>query len=294
MSYTIMLHWVREREAVRERKESGQPYPWTDDPIISTYRFCNVRREDDYVTRWVKEHIREKFFDHKYLWFMLCIARMINLPDTLVRLMWEDGAWPSHEKFDPKIMGSALEDVAFTGKAFTGAYIIPSPKDGKKPRWLAEKVLGQLWRDRAIFESHFNGTLPRGINGRGLLPTLKSTHEMLVRYDFWDTFLAYQAVVDMRFTKLLEGAEDVATSCAAGPGTIRGLNRLACRQLAGGMHQLQDKAELVQLWDKLVKHTGIKMDLSDVPNVCCEYDKYMRVKNGEGKPRATYVPGRGS
>jgi hypothetical protein len=32
---------------------------------------------------------------------------------------------------------------------------------------------------------------------------------------------------------------------------------------------------------------------SDVPNILCETDKYLRVKNGEGKPRALYVPGRG-
>ena len=38
--------------------------------------------------------------------------------------------------------------------------------------------------------------------------------------------MAYQAVVDMRFTALLADAPDVATWAAAGPGTMRGLNRL--------------------------------------------------------------------
>jgi hypothetical protein len=41
-------------------------------------------------------------------------------------------------------------------------------------------------------------------------------------------------------------------------------------------------------------HTGVRMDFTDVPNILCETDKYLRVKNGEGKPRASYVPGRGS
>jgi hypothetical protein len=39
--------------------------------------------------------------------------------------------------------------------------------------------------------------------------------------------------------------------------------------------------------------TGVPMDFSDVPNILCETDKYLRVKNGEGKPRALYVAGRG-
>jgi hypothetical protein len=40
--------------------------------------------------------------------------------------------------------------------------------------------------------------------------------------------------------------------------------------------------------------TGVDMDFSDVPNILCETDKYLRVKNGEGKPRALYVAGRGA
>jgi hypothetical protein len=40
-------------------------------------------------------------------------------------------------------------------------------------------------------------------------------------------------------------------------------------------------------------HTRVEMDFSDVPNILCETDKYLRVKNGEGKPRALYVAGRG-
>ena len=35
------------------------------------------------------------------------------------------------------------------------------------------------------------------------------------------------------------------------------------------------------------------MDLSDVANCCCEFDKYERVRLGQGEPRARYVPGRG-
>lgn len=39
--------------------------------------------------------------------------------------------------------------------------------------------------------------------------------------------------------------------------------------------------------------TGVSMDFSDVPNILCETDKYLRVKLGEGTPRARYVLSRG-
>lgn len=56
--YAPLFEWIKERERVRIRKDRGDPYHWTEDPIIATYRLCNVRREDDRGTVWVRDHIR--------------------------------------------------------------------------------------------------------------------------------------------------------------------------------------------------------------------------------------------
>jgi hypothetical protein len=75
VDYAPLFYWVREREEIRRRKDSGHPpKSWTTDEILLTYRFCNVRREDDRVTIWVRKNIRERFAGHPHLWFMLCIA----------------------------------------------------------------------------------------------------------------------------------------------------------------------------------------------------------------------------
>lgn len=286
-SIEFMLHWVKEREAVRIRKERGDPFPWTNDPIIGTYRFCNVRREDDRVTKWIAENIRVRFADNRNLWLMLCIARQINWPDTLLKLISSGNlAWPVDDAFRPKIMADVLNGIAATGgKVFTGAYIITAPPDkgAKKTDHVALNTIGRLWHDRSRFESLFRSQ-----------PYMRRVHSELVKYDGWGPFLAYQAVVDMRFTHLLRDAPDVRTWAAAGPGTIRGLNRVAGRPTDGTLSQDRALREIVCWWPKLVGETGVQMDISDVPNVMCETDKYLRVRNGEGKPRASYVPGRGS
>jgi len=49
------LGFVCERELVRLRKEDGRPKPWTDDKVLQTYRFCNINRNDDTVSRWIYE-----------------------------------------------------------------------------------------------------------------------------------------------------------------------------------------------------------------------------------------------
>ncbi|MDQ8732142.1 nucleotide kinase domain-containing protein [Bradyrhizobium sp. LHD-71] len=281
--YAPLWYWVREREHVRIRKDRGDARPWTDDPILSTYRFCNVRREDDRVTVWVRDNIRKPYADHPHLWFMLCIARQINWPPTLSHLMASE-AWPATDNADPcpAIARELNEWQARGEKVYTGAYMIsaPSTKGTSKQAYIAETVCGGLWARRALFSQWQDATLQR-------------THELVTRSNGWGQFMAYQAVVDMRFTSLLDHAADRETWAAAGPGTIRGLNRLHGRAIDCRLSQAQALSEMRAIYRVVRNETGVEMDFSDVPNILCETDKYLRVKNREGRPRGLYVAGRG-
>lgn len=283
--FTPLFEWVKEREKIRVRKDNGEAGPWTSDAILRTYRFCNVRREDDRVTVWIRKNIREKFADHPYLWLMLCIARQINWPDTLADLIAAN-AWPADWVDTDKC--TAIAQVLNARKArdekiYTGAYMISAPatKGADKQSYIAETVIGALWKRRNSF-TRWDGA------------TLQSTHELITRSNGWGPFMAYQAVVDMRFTKLLNKAADIANWAAAGPGTIRGLNRLHGRPTNASLSQEQALSEMRTIYRIIQSETGVAMDFSDVPNILCETDKYLRVKNGEGKPRALYIAGRGS
>lgn len=282
--YTPLWYWIREREAIRLRKERGEPFPWTTDPILQDYRFCCVRREDDRVTRWVREHVRERFAGHPYLWLMLCICRQINWPDTLADLISAPGAWPLDNNFSLDAMARVLHERKTRGaKVYTGAYMIPAPQERgtNKQTHIAHVVIGDLWRRRDVFVDW-----PRA--------TLEWTHERIARSPGWGNFLAYQSVVDMRFTALLSGASDVETWAAAGPGTIRGLHRLYGRPIHETLSQSQARQEMRKIYEIAEQETRVVMDFSDIPNVLCETDKYLRVQLGQGKPRARYVPGRGA
>ena len=277
-----LLAWAREREAIRVRKERGDPWPWTEDPILRQYSFCNVRREDDRVTRWIAANIREPFADSPYLWWMLAAARQLNWPPTLQALM-DAGAWPRSNRFRPESVTTVLEGFRTRKEKWhTGAYMIRAESDRRVPwfnwskvRYIAEIVLGRLWEDRGKF------TLLLADQ-----PTLQAVHAELVKYRGWGPFMAYQTIVDMRFTRLLENASDRASWAAAGPGTIRGLNRLHGRPVRSGLKQEQALEEMLELYPLINKE--IQIDLSDVPNCCCEYDKLQRVLLGEGRPRALY------
>ena len=275
--YRPLWYWMREREAIRVKKEAGLPQPWSNDPILNSYRFCNVRREDDLVTKWIDQHIRKSYADNPNLWLMLCIARQINWPPTLQYLM-DEGVWPT-QYFDSEGISIVLNNWQAKGnKVYTGAYMISAPREkgANKNDYIIGEVIGELWRNKDSFPHN----------------SMQATHSWLTEFKGWGPFMSYQAVVDMRFTSILGSASDIETWAAAGPGTIRGLNRVYGRALDYRLSQKQALTEMRDIYQK--NETGIAIDFSDVPNICCETDKYMRVWYKEGRPRALYVAGRGS
>lgn len=46
-----------ERHRIYLKKESGEPKPWTNDPIYQNYFFCNVFRQYDKCSKWIIENI---------------------------------------------------------------------------------------------------------------------------------------------------------------------------------------------------------------------------------------------
>ena len=280
-------------------REAG---PYTDDPILAQYRFCNVFRELDRVTVWIDQNIRKPFADHPDLWLMLAIARYINWPDTLQTLIEYDGAWPTgdHGSFSPGGLGRALDFISSEGrKVYTGAYMIRAESNPKaewyswtKQQYVARIVIGRLWEDREQWRAMFQDQPEGGLELQAVWQMLQSP-----RYIGWGPFMAYQAVVDMRWCpSLLGGAPDINTWAALGPGSRRGLNRLAGRPLDFPLSQAQGLHEMRFIYETQNAHRAPwvpVIDLSDIQNALCETDKYLRVKQGEGRPRAQYVQGRG-
>lgn len=297
--------------------------PLTADPVLGQYRFCNVFRELDRVTQWVDRNIRRPFADHPDLWMMLAIARYINWPPTLQWLMnrgeakCDFNAWPNnggqglpHFAFSPEALGRALDHWSATGaKVYTGAYMIRAESNPKaewyswtKQQYIARIVLGRLWEDR---ESWAEALKPHeyrsGMDQSDVdveFPTMEATWQRFQqpRYIGWGPFMAYQVVVDMRHTRLLRDAPDINTWSALGPGSRRGLNRLAGRPVDYPLRQAEGLAEMREIWQEQDRWRAPwvpSIELSDIQNSLCETDKLLRVRNGEGKPRAQYVPGRG-
>lgn len=273
-----LVHWINERERIRIAKESGQRAPWTTDHILAEWRFCNVNRCDDRETRWIFQNIIAAHADSPVLWFNLTIARFVNWSPTLAALGYFD-AW-DRDRF-VAVMAEAVK-----GKAYTGAYMIPAGPAGTiKHEHLADAVFSCLWDQRA------NAPAPGS--------PCSWWDAFLRRAPLVGDFLRNQIITDMKYTHHLPKAttSDWQNFIPAGPGTQRGLNRMHGYPLdrkwttpAAAAHALQRMREELSKIESLAWAVDVFADLNNLSNCMCEFDKYCRVKLGEGKPRARYAP----
>src|ERR1700749_5098271 len=59
--YELYWKFAANRQAAFEARLNGAPGPWTDDPILQTYKFCNVFRAADRVSQFM---IRDVAYGH--------------------------------------------------------------------------------------------------------------------------------------------------------------------------------------------------------------------------------------
>lgn len=280
-----VLYWVYERDMIRIRKEAKLEAPYTEDPILNKYRFCNIRRRHDKVTHWLIENI---YWPYKQaggrdLWFIAAISRYINWPPTMSKLL-DGGVLPKvAERFEPEPFVELLEEMKSRNeKIFTGAYMIFAghTKGISKVETVGSKFLYPLSRRapelrKAVALNSVEGLVSELTNHYG-----------------WSTFIAGQVVSDLTyFDDELGKATDLYHWAPMGPGSMRGLNRLFGRPLKSRWKAAEFNSALRSVWKEIAEQLDLKdITLHDVQNVMCEMDKYWRVLNGEGRPRALYKP----
>lgn len=271
-----LLHWIKEREKVRLAKLKGSPKPWTNDPILQAYRFCNVRRMDDKVSQWLDLHWYTPNKNHKNMVIACVLARHFNQPQTLARI-----GFP--KVYNAGYIQSGLEHIEALKRqgetTFNSAYIIRA--DGKFPN-KAEMV--------------FYETVQQFVDAK-YIPRLNSMEDLveeLMQFRNIGSFMAGQIAADLRWAtdgKFI----DKDKWAAMGPGSARGMNRLHERDVKSPLKQEQFLTELKEFvaFAKKALPASItsRLEMIDWQNCFCEFDKYSRVLLGEGRPKQKYNGG---
>lgn len=278
-----LLHFVGERERVRSFKEAGAPAPWTGDEILQRYRFCNIRRRDDRVSRWLLQNAYPHLDPDGDPWFVAALMRLINWPPTLSHLLGAGVVREDADAYDGAALAKALEDYHkdHPAKTYTSAYMLFAGGRGRfsgvaKSDFIAKHLLQGLCDRRYDIREAFKKRTVRD-----LVNALRQSFGI-------STFTAGQVAADLTYLPFLENAPDLLTYAPQGPGSLRGLNRLKGLKLGHLWDEQGFNEELQAILAALP--TYHHLTLHDVQNVLCEFDKYERTRLGEGKPRSTYVP----
>ena len=261
--------YINERHSIYLKRQKRDPFPWTEDEILQTFSFCNVFRELDTVTIWLRQNWREPYADHPNLPFAMSMARQINWPDTL-----EELGFPEH--WNPERIKAIMQGRMDRGeKVYTGAYMLTGTLGGTKVEQTIDKILTPLYENPPPI--HHN--------------SLQNTWAEYLPYAGFSGFMAYEVVTDLRHTKHLENAEDIMTWANAGPGAKRGLNRIHNRELKKTIKPDQLLNEMSELLDisylYLKKYVPI-LEMREIEHCLCEFDKYERTRLFEGRPRSKY------
>ena len=284
------FQYACERYSIMLAKNNGQEPPWTNDWVLQQYRFCNVFREDDKVTTWIRENVREPMRNDPSVLGALVIARWFNKIETLEILKSKDACTSWHAPanlfyhWDLEEMAKRLRDQK---PLVTGAYIIKTPNG-------MNKLDGIIWclQQFLPFAEQLCASIEQGEI------TLEHLTNVLAMYPYLGQFMAYEVVTDMRHTDFMKDAPDIMTWANPGPGAARGLGRVMCddptayqtgrkrdsKALMSGMHQLLDLSTDEQYWPQ----EWPSWEMREVEHTLCEFDKYDRAHNEEGRPKQKY------
>jgi len=276
-------YWQIERETIRWKKEQlKMPAPWTKDPILQEFKFCQVFREDDRTTRWFRTHIREPLRNDPKVLMATVIFRWFNLINTGRTLLEHDLLL----NWDRK---KAIEEITKQPKWVTGAYIVKTPNGMDKVTGVAE-CISHMWSDRNYLMSALLTRIAKKDS------SLEETWNLLRDYPYMGPFMAYEVVTDLRHTCLLENAEDIMTWANAGPGAMRGLNRLTGRDLSFSQRSHNWNKEMNDLYEVMTKKSpriwfnrkDLPYEMREIEGGLCEFDKYSRIFKKEGRTRSIY------
>jgi hypothetical protein len=298
MRFEEFFGYANERESVRLRKEADFPFPWTEDKILQQYKFTNIRRENDRTSRAFIKTYREHAEDNPKDILLNCAINRYFGTEEFAKIH----GWIPFEYFNPHELERSAADARTRGqRVFTGAYVITNGGiSAPKEYVVAHHYIDQLWKALPVICDIADTTQSwqrvaeamrkvDGFGGSGFM-----TKETLVDTTytrFWDTH------IDRNDTATMSIPRDWETWTPIGPGARRGITRILgdddpdspsakktqnnenfCMEM---ITTIMDKQK--QFW----KHEG-GLYPHDIQFTLCEFDKYERVRLGQGRPRSTY------
>ncbi|WP_262047318.1 nucleotide kinase domain-containing protein [Bradyrhizobium sp. Bra78] len=294
--YELYWTFASRRQAAFEARLTGKTWPWTDDQILQTFKFCNVFRAADRVSQFMIRDVaygQDTESTARDRAFQIVAFRTFSKIETWLGVTDVLGGAPRIEHLRTGAFERALDRVkATTGGLYTGAFIL-----------CANKAFGFDEKHRnhvGLFKHMF---LEKACAERILqAPSLEDVVALLQSFPLLGPFMAYQTAIDLNYSDLIDFSENDYTQ--AGPGALRGLKKAFTT--LGDYTPAETILWMVERQDQEFARLGLpfgglfgrKLHGIDCQGLFCELDKYCReavpeLTSARSRIKAKYVATQG-
>ncbi len=270
------LRFAVERQNIFWRRLEGKDAPWTDDPILSKWKFTNAYRVLDRVSQYlIREVIDKGKQSIDEIFFRVILFKIFNRIETweLLQSQLEPISFHgfSFDKFD-----SVLSQAMAEGKAiYSMAYVMPS----------GNTAYGEIRKHQnhlRLVEFMMNSKLPGKISKAG---SLSEVFQLLRDCPTLGNFLAFQYAIDLNYSDMINFSE--MDFVIAGPGAKDGIKKCFASRLNYSDEEIirlvcENQSELFNGAGLDFKNLYSRpLQLVDCQNLFCEISKYARIAHPE-------------
>lgn len=288
------FEFILERQRIWHKKEIEKfPMPWTDDPILQKFNFCNCYRELDKGTREIINNIcikelalPEKIFNiifYRFFNVHYFFTEIIKEPISLSKYRWRDMV----DIFDESKKRVRLFKIAYLT---AGANSIKFREKEKHVQFshamqssnkIIEYVSDLIKREAGVFE------IWKGLQ----------------KIKFVGEFLSYQILLDLLYCLELK-LYNPDSLVYIGPGAAPSLSRIfinfdyklplmPLEQLRLDQRYFLPEREWNAIRYDTPYYRGKYLSLNNIQFCLCEWRKYFNLKNGLKQKRRIYHPREG-
>lgn len=273
-AFALYWHFAAERQDIFYRRFAGEASPWTADPTLATYKFCNTFRVADRVSQFLVDDVlyrHETVTSRADQIFRALVFRFFSRESTWEHLESTLGLL-TVDTFEPEAFTQSLNKLREAGeKLYTGAFIL-----------CANSAFGKTTKheNHAALFAHIvderSGVLRRLEDAR----SVGALYTVLRELPLIGQFMAYQIAIDINYGPAF--GFDESGFVAAGPGALRGIQK--CFVSTGGLSPEQliqwvqaNQIELAAFYERSAPTLfGRPLQSIDCQGLFCETDKYCR------------------
>lgn len=289
--YDLYWYFANERQNIFIKKLNGDTPPWTNDPILKTYKFCNSYRVNDRVSQYLLKNViyNGKTYKDEDMLFRIILFKLFNKELTW-ELLLKEFKDITLSTFDMKEYSKVLTNAINNNiKIYNDAYISCATKafgyDRKHDNHLA--LLNKMFIIDKVQDKILKCT------------NMEQAFKIIKSYSLIGNFMAYQLITDINYSNIVDWKEDEFT--VAGPGSLRGIRKcfidkgnLSNEDIIRYMYNHQEE-EFKRLNLNFKTIGNRKLQLIDIQNIFCELDKYCRekvpsLKSNRTKIKKKYTP----